>query len=197
VTLAAGHALRALGVGRARDVERHFTIGRYPGSTWSARSGPGRSGSRAARAVVGAPGRSACSTRTVAAADHAAVPVRQPDLRPGPDRTALGISSTATRLRAEAQAALRLLRDAGAGGGAADRPGGASDGSQAGRTRRRGSVRRGCVRRVDGGLPRWRRRSNRWRRSPAPVRFATRARWHRRILSTGESAGRSRRAQAR
>jgi uncharacterized protein YcaQ len=31
VTLAAGHALRALGVGRARDVERHFTIGRYPG----------------------------------------------------------------------------------------------------------------------------------------------------------------------
>src|SRR6266496_4475786 len=31
VTLAAGHALRALGVARARDVERHFTIGRYPG----------------------------------------------------------------------------------------------------------------------------------------------------------------------
>src|SRR4029077_2634372 len=28
VTLAAGHALRALGVARARDVERHFTIGR-------------------------------------------------------------------------------------------------------------------------------------------------------------------------
>jgi uncharacterized protein len=31
VNLAAGHALRALGVARARDVERHFTIGRYPG----------------------------------------------------------------------------------------------------------------------------------------------------------------------
>ena len=31
VTQAAGHALRALGVARARDVERHFTIGRYPG----------------------------------------------------------------------------------------------------------------------------------------------------------------------
>jgi uncharacterized protein YcaQ len=31
VSLAAGHALRALGVARARDVERHFTIGRYPG----------------------------------------------------------------------------------------------------------------------------------------------------------------------
>ena len=31
VALAAGHALRALGVARARDVERHFTIGRYPG----------------------------------------------------------------------------------------------------------------------------------------------------------------------
>ncbi len=31
VTLAAGHALRALGVARARDVERHFTIGRHPG----------------------------------------------------------------------------------------------------------------------------------------------------------------------
>jgi hypothetical protein len=31
VTRAAGHALRALGVARARDVERHFTIGRYPG----------------------------------------------------------------------------------------------------------------------------------------------------------------------
>ena len=31
VTLAAGHALRSLGVARARDVERHFTIGRYPG----------------------------------------------------------------------------------------------------------------------------------------------------------------------
>jgi uncharacterized protein YcaQ len=30
-TLAAGYALRALGVARARDVERHFTIGRYPG----------------------------------------------------------------------------------------------------------------------------------------------------------------------
>ena len=31
VNLAAGHSLRALGVARARDVERHFTIGRYPG----------------------------------------------------------------------------------------------------------------------------------------------------------------------
>ena len=31
VARAAGHALRALGVARARDVERHFTIGRYPG----------------------------------------------------------------------------------------------------------------------------------------------------------------------
>ena len=31
VTRAAEHALRALGVTRARDVERHFTIGRYPG----------------------------------------------------------------------------------------------------------------------------------------------------------------------
>jgi uncharacterized protein YcaQ len=31
VMRAAGHALRALGVARARDVERHFTIGRYPG----------------------------------------------------------------------------------------------------------------------------------------------------------------------
>lgn len=31
VTRAAEHALRALGVARSRDVERHFTIGRYPG----------------------------------------------------------------------------------------------------------------------------------------------------------------------
>ncbi len=31
VARAAGHALRALGVARARDIERHFTIGRYPG----------------------------------------------------------------------------------------------------------------------------------------------------------------------
>jgi uncharacterized protein len=31
VALAAGYALHALGVARARDVERHFTIGRYPG----------------------------------------------------------------------------------------------------------------------------------------------------------------------
>jgi uncharacterized protein YcaQ len=31
VTRAAEHALRALGVAQARDVERHFTIGRYPG----------------------------------------------------------------------------------------------------------------------------------------------------------------------
>ena len=31
MTRAAGHALRALGVARARDVERHFTIGRYQG----------------------------------------------------------------------------------------------------------------------------------------------------------------------
>ena len=31
MALAAGHALRSLGVARARDVERHFTIGRYPG----------------------------------------------------------------------------------------------------------------------------------------------------------------------
>jgi len=31
VTRAAEHALRALGVARARDVERHFTMGRYPG----------------------------------------------------------------------------------------------------------------------------------------------------------------------
>jgi uncharacterized protein YcaQ len=31
VSRAAEHALRALGVARARDVERHFTIGRYPG----------------------------------------------------------------------------------------------------------------------------------------------------------------------
>ncbi len=31
VARAAGYALRALGVARARDIERHFTIGRYPG----------------------------------------------------------------------------------------------------------------------------------------------------------------------
>ena len=31
VARAAEHALRALGVARTRDVERHFTIGRYPG----------------------------------------------------------------------------------------------------------------------------------------------------------------------
>jgi uncharacterized protein len=31
VTRAAEHSLRALGVARARDVERHFIIGRYPG----------------------------------------------------------------------------------------------------------------------------------------------------------------------
>ena len=31
VTRAAEHSLRALGVARARDVERHFTMGRYPG----------------------------------------------------------------------------------------------------------------------------------------------------------------------
>ena len=31
VARAAGHSLRALGVARARDVERHFTMGRYPG----------------------------------------------------------------------------------------------------------------------------------------------------------------------
>jgi hypothetical protein len=63
VTLAAGHALRALGVARARDVERHFTIGRYPVLTWSTRAGPGRFGSRAAASSGGFTGtRSACST---------------------------------------------------------------------------------------------------------------------------------------
>ena len=31
MTRAAEHSLRALGVARARDVERHFTMGRYPG----------------------------------------------------------------------------------------------------------------------------------------------------------------------
>ena len=63
VTLTAGHALRALGVVRARDVERHFTIGRYPVLTWSTRAGPGRSGSRAAASSGGFTGtRSACST---------------------------------------------------------------------------------------------------------------------------------------
>jgi hypothetical protein len=31
VTSAAEHSMRALGVARARDVERHFTMGRYPG----------------------------------------------------------------------------------------------------------------------------------------------------------------------
>jgi uncharacterized protein len=40
VTRAAEHSLRALGVARARDVERHFTMGRYPGldlerETWA------------------------------------------------------------------------------------------------------------------------------------------------------------------
>ena len=30
VTRAAEHTLRALGVARARDIERYFTIGRYP-----------------------------------------------------------------------------------------------------------------------------------------------------------------------
>jgi uncharacterized protein len=65
VTRAAGHALRALGVARARDVERHFTIGRYPGLTWSAWTGPGPSGSRAAASSGGCTGiPSACSTRS-------------------------------------------------------------------------------------------------------------------------------------
>jgi uncharacterized protein YcaQ len=40
VTRAAEHSLRALGVARSRDVERHFTMGRYPGldldhATWA------------------------------------------------------------------------------------------------------------------------------------------------------------------
>jgi hypothetical protein len=176
VTLAAGHALRSLGVARARDVERHFTIGRYPGLDLERMDW--------ARPV------------RVEAADHAAVTVRQPHLRPGPDRTALVIRLPQRDLRAEAQAALRQLRDAGTGGGAADRPGGTSYGSQAGRARRRGSVRRGCVRRVDGGRPGGgdriagvvRRRRFGSLRGPGRIR---------RILSTGESAGRSRRAQAR
>jgi len=41
--------------------------------------------------------------------------------------------------------------------------------------------RRCSPRRVRPGqwrMPRWRRRSSRWPRSAAPVRFATRARWH-------------------
>ena len=133
VTLAAGHALRALGVARARDVERHFTIGRYPGldlerMDW-ARPVRVEGGSEqwwVHRDALG------LLDERVAAADHAAVPVRQPDLRPGPDRTALVFRLPQRDIRAEAQAALRLLRDAGAGGGAADRPGGAADGSQAG-----------------------------------------------------------------
>ena len=198
VTQAAGHALRALGVARARDVERHFTIGRYPGldlerMAW-ARPVRVEGGSEqwwVHRDTLG------LLDEELAAADHAAVPVRQPDLRPGPDRTALGFRLPQRDVRAEAQAALRLLRDAGAGGGAADRPGGAADGPQAGRTRRGGSVRRGGFGRVDGGCPGGggdriagvvRRR--RFGSLPGPGDT-------RRILSTGESAGRSRRAQAR
>jgi hypothetical protein len=62
VTRAAEHALRAPGVARARDIERHFTIGRYPGLTWSAPPGPGRSRSRTAASGGGPTGTlSACS----------------------------------------------------------------------------------------------------------------------------------------
>jgi uncharacterized protein YcaQ len=63
VARAAEHALRALGVARTRDVERHFTIGRYPGWTWSMRPGRDRSGSRAGASSGRCTGtRSACST---------------------------------------------------------------------------------------------------------------------------------------
>lgn len=56
VAQAAEHALRALGVARARDVERHFTIGRYPGldlerAGWARPSGGG--GDRIPRVVRG------------------------------------------------------------------------------------------------------------------------------------------------
>ena len=91
VNLAAGHSLRALGVARARDVERHFTIGRYPGLDLERMSwGPAGPGRGRQRAVVGSPGHARPARRGMAAADDAAVSFRQPDLRPGPDRTALG-----------------------------------------------------------------------------------------------------------
>jgi Winged helix DNA-binding domain len=164
VTLAAGHALRALGVARARDVERHFTIGRYPGldlehAGWA----------RPVR-VEGGSEQWWVHRDTLGLLDEQWRP-RTTLLSPfdnlicdrGPDRTALGFRLPQRDLRAKAQAALRQLRDAGASGGAADRPGGAADGPQA--RRRFGSLR------GPGGI--------------------------RRILSTGESAGRSRRAQAR
>src|SRR6266568_4551390 len=109
--------------------------------------GPAGSGRGRQRAVVGAPGGPAAARRGVAAADRAALAVRQPDLRPGPDRTAVGFRLPQRDVRPEAQAAVRLLRDAGAVGGAADRPGGPPDGPPAGRTGRRGRVRRAGVRR--------------------------------------------------
>src|SRR5690348_13721773 len=142
---------RSVGVARARDVDRHFTIAGIWAWTWSAPPGPGRSWSREAASSGGAPGRARPARRGVAAADHAAVPVRQPDLRPGPDRTPVGFHLPQRDLRPEAQAPVRLLRDAGTGGGAAGRPGGTADGPAPRRAGRRGRVRGGVRRRAAGG----------------------------------------------
>ena len=198
VTQAAGHALRALGVARARDVERHFTIGRYPGldlerMAWA----------RPVR-VEGGSEQWWAHRDTLGLLDEDWRP-RTTLLSPfdnlicDRDRTERlwDFRLPQRDVRAEAQAALRQLRDAGAGGGAADRPGGAADGPQAGRTRRGGSVRRGGFGRVDGGCPggvgdRIAGVVRRRRFGSLPGPGGTR-----RILSTGESAGRSRRAQAR
>ena len=160
VTRAAEHSLRALGVARARDVERHFTMGRYPGLDLE------RAGWARPVRVEGGTEQWWVHRDVLARLDEDWRPritlllaVRQPHLRPGPDRTAVGLRLPQRDVRAQGQAAVRLLRDAGAVRGAADRPGRPADGPQ----ERAYSSWRACSP-SPGRRPiqRCRRRSSRW-----------------------------------
>jgi len=102
-------------------------------------------------------------------------------------------------VRPEAQAEVRLLRDASAGRRAADRAGGAAGEPAERSAYRGGDVRRARVRRCRRAARWFGGRGDRIARVVRGRRFGQLLRPGvvRRILSTGESAGRSRRAQAR
>ncbi len=110
VRRAAQRSLRALGVARVRDIDRHFTVGRYPGLA----------------RTLGDPG------GRVVATDHAALTLRQPDHRAGPDGAALRFQLPHGDLRTQGYAAVRLLRASDPSRGQADRPRRSGHGSEAG-----------------------------------------------------------------
>ena len=125
-------ALRALGVARTPHIRAHFTRGRYPTLARDAHglhaegviepvAIEGVKGDWWVRAedVRDAPG---ALERHVARPHRAALAVRQPALRPRPDRGAVRLLAPAGDLHAEGQAPLGLLRAADPARRPADRP---------------------------------------------------------------------------